>query len=44
MSDNYSALNKELVQKGLKEECPLCKRTIELFVEIYGGVWKIFLL
>ena len=38
MSDNYSALNKELVQKGLKEECPLCKRTLELFVEIYGGV------
>jgi len=31
-------LNIELVNKGLKEECPLCKKVLELFVEIFGEV------
>ena len=31
-------LNYELVSKGLKNECPLCKKVIELFVEIFGEV------
>jgi glucokinase len=31
-------LNIELVQKGLKDECPLCKKTLELFIEIFGEV------
>lgn len=31
-------LNIELVQKGLKNECPLCRKVLELFVEIFGEV------
>ena len=29
-------LNIEIVTKGLKDECPLCKKVLELFVEIFG--------
>jgi glucokinase len=29
-------LNIEIVQKGLKGECPLCKKVLELFVEIFA--------
>ena len=31
-------LNIELVNKGLKDECPLCKKVLELFIEIFGEV------
>jgi len=31
-------LNYELVSKGLKGQCPLCKKVIELFLEIFGDV------
>ena len=31
-------LNIELVSKGLKDECPLCKKVLELFVEIFGEI------
>ena len=31
-------LNIELVSKGLKDECPLCKKVLELFVEVFGEV------
>ena len=31
-------LNIELVNKGLKDECPLCKKVIELFIEVFGEV------
>jgi glucokinase len=29
-------LNIEIVTKGLKDECPLCKKVLELFIEIFG--------
>ena len=29
-------LNIEIVNKGLKDECPLCKKVLKLFVEIFG--------
>ena len=32
------AINIEIVKKGLKDECPLCKKVLELFVEIFGEV------
>ena len=31
-------LNIELVQKGLKNECPLCRKVLELFIEIFAEV------
>ena len=31
-------LNIELVKKGLKNECPLCRKVLELFVEVFGEV------
>ena len=31
-------LNIEIVSKGLKDECPLCKKVLELFVEIFAEV------
>ena len=31
-------LNIELVNKGLKDECPLCKKVLELFIEIFGEI------
>ena len=31
-------LNIELVQKGLKNECPLCRKVLELLVEVFGEV------
>jgi glucokinase len=31
-------LNIELVKKGLKDECPLCKKVLELFIEVFGEV------
>jgi glucokinase len=33
---NIDKLNIELVNKGLKNECPLCKKVLELFIEIFG--------
>ena len=29
-------LNIEIVTKGLKDECPLCKKVLELFIEIFA--------
>ena len=29
-------LNIEIVTKGLKDECSLCKKVLELFIEIFG--------
>ena len=34
--EDVDKLNIEIVSKGLKDECPLCKKVIELFVEIFG--------
>ena len=31
-------INIELVNKGLKDECALCKKTLEFFIEIFGEV------
>ena len=33
---NVDNLNIEIVNKGLKDECPLCKKVLELFIEIFG--------
>ena len=29
-------LNIQIVSKGLKDECPLCKKVLEFFIEIFG--------
>ena len=31
-------LNIEIVNKGVKDECPLCKKVLELFIEIFGEI------
>ena len=28
-------LNIQIVSKGLKDECPLCKKVLEFFIEIF---------
>ena len=33
-----SEINKELINKGLKEECELSKKTLLLFIEIFGEI------
>ena len=36
--DTTNKLNIELVKKGLDNSCPLCKKVLELFIEIFGEV------